>query len=466
MTSVVDDMSCRASVLSNQEMSTHIFEGSDGHYMLAFSHPLSHLTYDITQTHMLSVGYRGYQETLSATSNAEALSGVLVERGLIQRAHLKLCRDKDESTTEAIKSAFRARASRVGDNGVFIFAYHGPTTVHESTPCLLSSNYKENCTATHITAATLLGWMEELGPKLPRWILLFLDCELASQLAKPLTAPQAVAGIEKCCVFCSNTPSTPSQLTTASLQHSIFTFFAVWAIRQCTPSPGPDQDLPVQRLLRVSDISDKIKECCKAVISLCVPETQSKAAEPTVMSVRVQPFIPLQRFTVERGGAGEDMPDGAGEGEDTTVRLTLARFSFVEKFYQRRRKKQRVRLCSMGEEWLQYMRHGDTSPLHILNRHGFLANKDMLTALLRLLVYSLALIQDSSVQNSTAEPNTLIMLYVQAAGVVEHVAASTEIGACPDQFQQVYEAYCLALQHKNIKSSEVHKLAQNVKKDK
>ena len=81
-----------------------------------------------------------------------------------------------------------------------------------------------------------------------------------------------------------------------------------------------------------------------------------------------------------------------------------------------------MRMCDLGHRWLQYLKHNDASPLN---------------------VYSLALIQESSGQSSIGDPNTLIMLYMLAAGVIEHVA-TTDLVASAEQFQLSLEAYCLS----------------------
>lgn len=449
-------------------MSTQIFQGSDGHYLLAFNCPLSHMTYDITQSHMVSWGFNGHQDRPFATSDAEAVSNALVEGGLIQQSNLKMCVSERECTTDAIKSTFKSKAGRIGENGVFIFAYHGPTTttaVHDSIPSLISSDYVASSITTHVTATTILSWLEQLGSKIPKQVLVFLDCDLASEIAKPLTVPLTLNGIEKFCVFCSNTPANTSQLTT-TLQCSIFTYFAVWAIKKCTPIPNPDQ--MIQRLIYINDISDKIKECCVSLNSLCVSERQDVVTVPTVTSVKVQPLCLLQRYDdIRDDGVGIDMVDGVEEQEDDMTDGTIvARFNFLEKFYQFGKKKQKSsKLCDTVYQWLQYLRHGDTSPLHILQRYGFLTSNIMLLTLFRLLMYSLVLIQEFNEQNSTADPNTFIMIYVQAASVLEHVA-TTEVGVSYDHFQQAYEAYCLALELKKVSSSKISELAKKVKREK
>ena len=431
-------------------MSTKIFLGSEGHYLLASNLPLSHLTYDITQSHMLSCGFSGHKDAPFAVSDAVALSSVLVERGLVEQDKVRLCSDEVECTTEAMKSAFKTKAGSVGENGVLLFAYHGPAIASNSAASLVSSNYNPDTAATHITSATILKWLEELGPMKPKQMLFFLDCQLASEIAAPLVDSPPLAGIEKICVFCANTPAH-SPLLSASLQHSAFTYFAVWAFTKYAQTP----EQPQQRLIYIKDIGDKIKACCVALNSLCVSEMQSSVTAPAVLGVRVVPMrVLLERSDDDRfGEIGEDETDGA----------EFARFSFLQKYY-RNGKKNKLEMCELGFEWLQYLKHNEDSPLLALLGLDLLSRSEMLITLLRVVLYRLALVQESRVQNSTKDPNTLIVLYLQAASVIEHVARA-EVGTTVDQFLLAVDAYCLALQQQHLKSTKIKDFAEKVKQD-
>ena len=432
-------------------MTTKIFLGSEGHYLLASNLPLSHLTYDITQSHMLTCGFSGHKDAPFAASDAAALSSVLVERGLVEQDKVRLCSDEVECTTEAMKSAFKTKAGSIGENGVLVFAYHGPAVASDSAPSLVSSNYSADTAATHITSATILKWLEELGSMKPRQILLFLDCQLASEIAAPLVDSPPLAGIEKMCVFCANTPAH-SSLLSASLQHSAFTYFAVWAFTKCTPMP----EQSVQRLMYIKDIGDKIRACCVALNSLCVSEIQSNATAPAVVSVRVEPMrvALLQRSDDDRFGE---------IGEDETDVPEFARFSFLQKYYRTGRKN-KLKMCELGHEWLQYLKHNEDSPLLAFRDLHLLSRSEMLTTLLRVVLYRLALVQESRMQKSTEDPNTLVVLYLQAASVIEHVARA-EVGATVEQFLLAVDAYCLALQQQHLKSSKIRDFAKKVKQD-
>ena len=427
-------------------MSTKIFLGSEGHYLLASNLPLSHLTYDVTQSHMLSCGFSGHKNAPFAGSDAGALSSVLVERGLVEQDKVRLCSDEVECTTEAMKSAFKTKAGSVGENGVLLFAYHGPAIASDSAPSLASSNYNPDTAATHITSATILKWLEELGPMKPKQMLFFLDCQLASEIAAPLVDSPPLAGIEKICVFCANTPAH-SPLLSASLQQSAFTYFAVWAFTECAQTP----EQPVQRLIYIKDIGDKIKACCVALNSLCVSEITA----PAVVSMRVKPMrVLLERSDDDRfGEIGEDETDGA----------EFARFSFLQKYY-RSGIKNKLKMCELGHEWLQYLKHNEDSPLLVLRGLDLLSRSEMLITLLRVVLYRLALVQESRMQNSTKDPNTLVVLYMQAASVIEHVARA-EVGTTVDQFLLAVDAYCLALQQQHLKSSKIRDFAEKVKQD-
>ena len=412
----------------------HILPGSDGHYLLAVNRQLSHITYDVSQSFMLSCGSRDYR---SSARDAGLLSSALAEAGLLERAHLRLCCSDEECTSDAMQSAFKTQASRVRENGLFLFSYHGP----------------------EISCTTIQSWLRAVSPQPPKQVVFFLDSPSAIETAKSLTNPLAVVtGIEKFCVFCANPQPCSSELT-STLGHSLFSFFTARAIRKCTPTPNSLS----QRLLYVSDISSLVRVCCAAVRSLCVSETDSSG--PGVMSLRTQPLRLLQQYQDDGSVGGEDMIDGAEEeeeGEDEVDGSTVARFSFVGKFYQTRRKKKRPKLCDMAHRWLEYLKHGDTSPLHILHNHELLC--EMFTGLLRLLVYSLALMQDTQEHSNTGDPNTVIVVYVQAVGVLELVAA-TELPASAEQFALCCEAYCLALEQRKTNTSKVKELAKKVIKE-
>ena len=409
-------------------MATHILQGSDGHYFLAINREISHFTYDISQSYMLSCGFKDHQ---FSASDAETLSAALVECGLVQRGQLRLC---TECVMESVQSAFSAQARHVGENGVFLFAYHGP----------------------QLSSSTAQSWLQGISPHPPKQVIFFLDCPSARETAKSLTSPLAATGIEKLCIFCASPQPCSSQVT-STLGHSLFSYLTAWAIRRCTPTPTHQ----AQRLLYVSDISRLAREVSTAIASLCVAETERTG--PNVVSLRIQPLSLLQRCHDDRSRAGLDQVDG--ECEEETDGATVARFSFVEKFYRAGRRKQRPQLCDLAHRWLHYLKQGDTSPLHTLCSHGLLARGEMLVSVLRLLVFSLALIQESSDQGTTADPNTLIVAYVQAAGVLEHVVPSTELPTGAEQFQLSCEAYCLALDHRKVNTARVRELARKVKKE-
>ena len=438
-------------------MATNFIQGSDGHYFLASNLTLSSFTYDISHTHMLSCGFRGHKEAPFAASDVSYLSAALVESGLLQSQNLRLCREDGECTSEVLRSAFRAKAQRVGENGAFLFSYHGPAVACGTSYSLVSSNFRAHLPDTHITGATILQWVAGLEVK-PRQILCFLDCPFASEIATILTGPPTTTHIEKLCVFCANTPSHSPFLTTP-LQHSMFTYFAAWAFKTHTKRP----ELPVQRLIYVKDIGRKIKECCSALNFLCVSETQDTST-PAVLSVQLQPL--LLRFVDDRNG--HDMIDGETdeeeeEGEDL-VDGEVARFTFLEKHYRARGIKTKPKLCDLGHRWLQGLKHCDASSLHVLHRHGVLTCEEMRLSVLRLLLYSLALIQASSLRKSVEEPNFLIMLFVQVMGVIEHVASSAVVVGV-QQFEPAFEAYCHALKHRQASLTRVCELAGKVKKE-
>lgn len=441
-----------------QVMATNIIQSSDGHYLVS-KVPFAFFTYDINQTHMLSWGFRGHPQF--AAESALALSTALVDSGLLLESKLKLCREEDECTTRAVKLAFKMKARFVGENGLLIFSYHGPAATCGPVHSLVSSNYTPESPATHITSATILEWLEEVEVK-PKQILCFLDCPFASQIASTLLTTE----VEKLCVLCANTPVNSSLLTT-TLRHTMFTYFAVWAFKKCTKSPEPDQQ--VQRLIYVKDIGNKIEECCAALNSLCISENSASSSSPSVMSFHVQVMPLLQRFDDNR--IGEDMIDGEVDEDDDMVdgevdegddmidgEVAIARFSFLHQHYRAVKKKHR--LCDKGHEWLKHLKD-DNSPLHVLRRNDIL-HSEVTDTVLRLVLYSLAIIQDSSIKRSVGKANTFITLYLQAAGIVEHVA-SMELTANGKQFELMFEAYCLALEQRKVSDSEVSDLARKVR---
>ena len=446
-------------------MATSIFQSSDGCYLVS-KLPFSFLTYDINHTHMLSWGFRGHPQF--AAEGALALSTALVDSGLLLRDKVRVCREEEECTTEAVKLAFKMKARFVGENGLLIFSYHGPAATCGSAPSLVSSNYKPDSPATHITSATILKWLEEVEVK-PKQILCFLDCPSASQIASTLVPMQ----VEKLCVLCANTPVN-SPLLATTLRHTMFTYFAVWAFNKCTKSP----EQQVQRLIYVKDIGNKIEECCTALNSLCVSENSANSCSPSVMSFHVQVLPLLQRFDDNRGedmidgevdeedhdgevDEEDDMIDGEVDEEDDMIdgEAAIARFNFLHQHYRGVKKKHR--LCDKGHEWLKYLK-GDGSPLHILCKNDVLLCSEVIDTVLRLVLYSLALIQDSSIKRSVGKANTFITLYLQAVGIVEHVA-SMELTASGKQFDLMFEAYCLALKHRKVNDSKVRDLAKKVR---
>lgn len=428
-------------------MATSITQDSDGHYLLVSKLPLSYLTYDITQTHMLSCGFRGHSQL--AAEGASALSMALVDSGLLLKDKLRLCTEEDECTTEAVKLAFKMKARFVGENGLLIFSYHGPAATCGSGHSLVSSNYKPDLPATHITSATILEWLEDVEVK-PKQILCLLDCPFASKIASTLLTTH----VEKLCVFCAHSPVNCSLLAT-TLRHTIFTYFAVWAFKRCKKSP----EQQALRLIYIKDIGDKIMEWCTALNSLCISENLASSSAPSVMSFHVQVLPLLQRFDDNRDG--QDMIDGeVDEGDDMVDgEVAIARFRFLQQHYRAVKKKHR--LCDKGHEWLKYLK-GDSSPLHILHKNDILVHSEVIDTVLRLVLYSLALIQDSSIKNSVGEANTFITLYMEAAGIVEHVS-SMELTAGANQFELMFEAYCLALKQRKVNISKVSATGEKVR---
>ena len=426
-------------------MAAHIVEGSDGHYLLATCRELSHIAFDISHSFMLSCAAKDSQ---SSAGSARLLSTALLEAGLVQRPQMRLT--VDDCSPEAVGSVFKSQARRVGENGLFVFAYHGPA----------------------VPAGTLLSWLHSLQP--PRHIIFFLDFPSATQVAKLITSPVSLMdGVEKLCVFCAGAHPLTSQLARPPLAHSLFSHFTATAITSCTPSPTH----PSHRIIYISDISRCLRECSTAMTSLCLPEAQQLCRGPEaqqlcrgpeVVSVQTQPLILLQRHHDQRfGTVGEDTIDGVdetdGEGEEETDGC-VARFSFLEKFYKRSWRKEQPKLCDLAHGWLADLKHSSNSPLLVLYRHGLLSTGEMLSALLRLLVFSLAVLQESGRPGSSADPNTLIVVYLQAAGLLEHISSS-EIAATAGQFQAQCEAYCLALQQTGVNTAQIRKMAKKVEKD-
>ena len=433
-------------------MANRIVQGSDGHYFLASHLTPSCLTYDINHTHMLSYGFDGLPNAPFAAVDAALLAEALTESSLVEKRRVEVCTRKEQCTSEAIRSAFRSkvRSTCTGENGLFIFAYHGPAVVCSNGWSLVPSNFDLATPSTHITAAVILQWLEELDVK-PRKVLFFLDCQFAREIANVLTSDPIIAELGAMCAFCANSPlDTP--LLTSSLQHSVFSYFTAWVFEKISREPTQS----VKRIIAVKDASEIVKDCCSAITSLCVTATSSS---PEVVSVQVQPFILRAQDTRN----GHDMIDGeAGEGEDETDG-SVGRFTFIEKHYSDRSKKQKPRLSDQSYGWLNWLKHSSTSPLRILHRHGALTNSEVQLTVLRLLLYSTAMIQSNidTARQSIGEPNFLIMLYMEVVAAIEHVTGR-EVRADAGQFEHSVEAYHHALRLRQVKDSEISKLEKKI----
>lgn len=433
-------------------MANKIVQGSDGHYLLASHLTPSCLTYDMNHTHMLSYGFNGLQDAPFAADDAHLLAKALTKSSLVEKGRVEVCTGKEQCTSKAMRSAFRSkvRSTCTGENGLFIFAYHGPAVVCSSGWSLIPSNFDLATPSTHITAAVILQWLEELEVK-PRKVVFFLDCQFAREFASILTSDPIIADLEAMCAFCANSPpDTP--LLTSSLQHSTFTYFTAWVFERISRKPTQS----VKRIIAVKDISESVKQCCSAITALCVTAASSS---PDVVSVQVQPFI--LRFQDIRNG--HDMIDGeASEGEDETDG-SVGRFAFIEKHYSVSSKKQKPRLSDQSYGWLNWLKLSCTSPLHVLHRHEALTDSEVLLTVLRLLLYSAAMIQSNidTARQSIGEPNFLIMLFVQVVGVIEHVTGE-EVMADAEQFEHSLEAYYHALKLRQVKDSEISKLAKKI----
>ena len=356
----------------------------------------------------------------------------------------------EQCTRDAICSSFRSKALRTLEKGLFIFAYHGLTVETSEGWSLVSSNFDLESPATYITASTILQWIVETSVR-PKKLLFFLDCPFASKIANTLVSSSLVADMESMCVFCANSPPG-STVVTHFLSHSLFSFFMAMMLRRNQRPPTNS----TMRLIPIKSVSSALKDCCSAATSLCVTADKDGSSQPEVVTVQVRSLI----LREEGYKNGKDETDGLTSGGSEEV--DFGRFDFIETYYNIKSKR-KPQLVESAYTWLSALKTSPTSPLHTLHRHGALTDNEVELLVLRLVLYSTAMIQsnDAESRHTIEYANFLIILYVLVAGTVEHVTGR-EVRDTPEQFSLAVEGYYLSLQHRHAKQSRVRDLARKI----
>ena len=452
-------------------MANKIVQGSDGHYLLASHIIPSCLTYDISCTHMLSLSppdphtipgpftppeiFPVPHTPPHSTEDASFLVNALIECNLVERAKVRASVKPEQCTRDAISSSFRSKALNTLENGLLIFAYHGLAVETAEGWSLVSSNFDLTSPATHITATIILKWIAETSVR-PKKLLFFLDCPFASEIANTLVNSSLVADMESMCVFCANSPPGTT-LVTHFLSRSLFSFFMAMMLRRNQRPPTNS----TMRLIPIERVSVALKDCCSAVTSLCVTAGKDGSSQPEVVTVQVHSLV----LRGEGYKNGEDDTNGMTSGGSEEVDGAVGRFDFIEKYYNMK-SKQKSQLVESAYAWLNALKTSPTSPLHILHRHGALTDNEVELLVLRLVLYSTAMIQsnDAGTRLTIEEANFLIVLYVRVVGTVEHVTGR-EVRGTPEQFSLAVEGYYLSLQHRHARESKVRDLARKICRD-
>ena len=396
-------------------------------FVLISNEPSSTLQSDPSQSCMISFGIdlqtseKFKHKTLGPTTAKDAREVVraMQESKVVQADKsfvFVASTDTYHCTAEGMRKAVMEQASRVGEDGLFVFHFSGHGITVRGREWGLAPVDFDYSRATYITASILYEWLQEADCK-AKHILVCLDCCYAGGIGNELTSPEQSTLNSSLYVVTACTAYETS-LVVGPLGHSIFTYF--WARALCMHAQQQPGHFPIK------EIFDECHSCSLAFSSLLV--TYDPVNESLEWKPHQQPE--LKAFVLR-----DVVLEFNGEGQDQTDASTLGRYNYVIKHYSRRYSQ--PALHDRCIDWLQLLADQE-GPLTVLEKRSLLSG-NVLEATICSMLYSIAAILMACDRPNIGNPNLYLTAFMHAAATIDFVHSGIDI--TPIQFLKALAFY-------------------------
>ncbi len=420
-----------------------------GHLLTVSQQPQECLSYTPGNSYMVSFGINTATGANgastrpgdnSASNDAYLLSKALVDSKAVPEENVFVLTNRDEHnacTREAMRSAFRKQAEKVGPQGLFVCTYCGPAMkVAEGEWSFPPFEFVMENSLTHITAASLTQWLSGTPVKKALFVL---DCSFADDIATQLTTLENYEAANDGYVIERYVLSTSTSGVACAIQtlgHSFFSYFTARAFRSSTTSG----------FLTPSKLHESIRKPCTALSSLLVTYNSIKEElAPKVVNPKLKSLVVSRVELILPPVQEDDETDG-----------DVGRFEFLTKLYDR--SKPSVKIQDKVYAWLETIREYPEGPLAQLQEQEILSKEVLLTAVCSM-VFSVASIQVALDKQSISNPNCLIVVFMTVIATLE---IHTEVDVTVELFKCAWKLYHQVVEDNGVRDRGVTELFRKV----
>lgn len=381
---------------------------NQSHFLIS-REPPECICYEPTNSFFLGLGIA---EDSTATVEQDVTSiAECVSRAVLPRSNVSVKVTSSNAmvfVASQIAKEFKRQASQVRHDGIFIFYYAGAgVQISEDRWSLVSSDFDSGDHSTFITAETLISWLKEIQSEAKEVVMIF-SCQFADKIASALYNNM----LQSMNISAIALPIANAQMAIflPPLKCSPCNFFLCQAINTTF-------EFASSGIFQLKRIYDKTVTCCGAFSELIITYDpvlkclNRQTCEPTLVATRKPQYISILE---------SDEVDGAGVPEN---------LSFLTKHFVRGATgpSNAKFLHHYVDVWLQSAENLETGPLAVLS-HVNALSEEVISAVVCVLMSSLASIQVAFEPTSAGSTNLVIIAFMKACATVMSVCPEANLG--------------------------------------
>ena len=426
--------------------------------------PKETLVYDPQGSYMLSFGIdKQYSEACTDRSIGDvvkltALDVTLAfaENEVIPQDNVQVyvsSEQKEECTLEGMRRHIRKQATNVSDTGLFVLFLSGRGVKYlirrednsagnnwGFAPC----DYNQQ-PDTILYPEALFSCLQNCKAK---YIFIILDCCYAGTMAMQLTGNRDLEPMLDHTYVLAATTAGDISLAINSLGYSIFSYFLRYSLDRVQPTPGS---------LPLSDVFMECRLCTEALSSIILRYDEK-------YGLKFGRFTP-SLVSYDQQTALDNVPE-----EEAAISRSRSTTAFVWKYYEPRKDKSLPPsvLTRITTDWLESLQMLEPCPLQVLEERGLLEGGydtecRILTAIVTLLIHSIASIELIHNNVNVTNPNLFLLAFVEVMAVLNRTHQG--IAVSPRHLLESIPYYIEALGKKQLDCCRMIELYGRVSKD-
>lgn len=405
-------------------------------YFLVSKEPQEFIGYEPRSSYFLCFGIEN--SNLNVEQDTKSIVDCFSE-AVLPRSHVDVQVVPGDSTACAvsqIEREFKLYASHVRRDGLFIFYYAGPAVkVSEAQWSLVSSDVDSQNPFNFITAESLVAWLNDAQSE-AKEVLMVLSCPFADKITSGFRSIQ----LQSVNISAIALPTANEQMASLSrLKSSTCHLFLCQAVTSYASSG----------VFQLKRIYERTAACCKAFSELIVtydPVTRRlnrDVSETTLAAVRRAERISLVQDC--------DETDGGAPGN----------FSFLTRHFGP--STEAGGLHPYVDTWLQSAEDLESGPLSVLRQRNALSDQVVISAVVCVLMSSVASIQAAFQPASACSSNLLIVAFMKVSATVTSVYHEANLGV--EHFKASYQHYSEVLSACGLETQRIRSLYDKVCRD-